>query len=150
IGGRDQLSEKVRSHIERIENETAAGGALTVVLAINYSSRSEIARAASALAARAAAGDFSPAAVTEQTLAEELYTVGIPDPDLLIRTGGELRLSNFLLWQAAYTELCFTPVMWPDFGEEEFDRALGEYSLRERRFGGVSPSGACCGGDKIS
>lgn len=137
IGGRGALSDKVRGHIERIEADTASGGALTVVLAINYSSRSEITRAASQIAAKALAGELSPVLVTAETLSGELYTAGIPDPDLLIRTGGEQRLSNFLLWQAAYAELYFTPVMWPDFDEEQFALALGEYARRERRFGKI-------------
>lgn len=137
IGGRSGLSEKVREHIERIEGETAGGEILTVLLAINYSSRSEITRAASRIASKALAGELAPVMVTEKSLSEELYTAGVPDPDLLIRTGGEMRLSNFLLWQAAYTELYFIPVMWPDFGAEEFAAALAEYARRERRFGRV-------------
>ncbi len=137
IGGRGGLSEKVRGHIDFIERETAAGEALTVLLAINYSSRSEITRAASQIASKALAGELAPVMVTEKTLSDELYTAGIPDPDLLIRTGGEMRLSNFLLWQAAYAELYFTPVMWPDFGEKEFAEALEEYAGRERRFGKI-------------
>jgi undecaprenyl diphosphate synthase len=137
IGARSGLSEKVRGHIEQIERETASGDALTVLLAINYSSRSEITHAASRIAAKALAGELAPVMVTERSLADEFYTAGIPDPDLLIRTGGEMRLSNFLLWQAAYAELYFTPVMWPDFGEKEFAAALEEYSRRERRFGKI-------------
>jgi undecaprenyl diphosphate synthase len=137
IGARGGLSDKVKSHIARMEEDTAAGSGLTVVLAINYSSRSEITRAASHIAKRALAGELSPVMVTEQSLSDELYTAEIPDPDLLIRTGGEQRLSNFLLWQAAYTELYFTPVMWPDFGEKDFAAALDEYARRERRFGQV-------------
>ncbi len=137
IGSRGALSDKVRAHIEAIERETAAGDALTVVLAVNYSSRSEITRAAQRIAARALTGDLAPVMVTEQALSDELYTAGIPDPDLLIRTGGEQRLSNFLLWQAAYAELLFSPVMWPDFGEKEFCEALAEYARRERRFGKI-------------
>ena len=140
IGGRGALSERVKGHIEHIESDTAGGEALSVVLAINYSSRSEITRAASQIAARALGGELAPVMVTEQTLSEELFTAGIPDPDLLIRTGGEQRLSNFLLWQAAYAELYFTPVMWPDFGEKEFSEALAEYARRERRFGKVEAS----------
>ncbi len=137
IGSRAALSERVKAHIERIENETASGRDLTMVLAINYSSRSEIVHAASQIATRAMAGEFAPVMVTERSIAEELYTAGMPDPDLLIRTGGEMRLSNFLLWQAAYAELYFTPVMWPDFGEKEFAEALEEYARRERRFGKI-------------
>lgn len=137
IGARGGLSEKVRHHIEQIESLTACGEKLTVVLAINYSSRSEIARAASLIASDALVGKLSPVMITAATVSEKLYTAGIPDPDLIIRTGGEMRLSNFLLWQAAYAELYFTPVMWPDFGEEQFGEALAEYARRERRFGKI-------------
>jgi undecaprenyl diphosphate synthase len=137
IGGRGALSEKVRNHIETIERETAGGKRLTVVLAVNYSSRSEITRAAAQIASKALSGELAPVMVTEKTLAGELYTADIPDPDLLIRTGGEMRLSNFLLWQAAYAELWFTPVMWPDFGEKDFNEALAEFAGRERRFGKI-------------
>ena len=135
IGGRDALSDKVRSLIEEMEGATAGGKNLTVVLAINYSSRSEITRAAQRIAARAMCGDLAPVMVTEQTLSGELYTADIPDPDLVIRTGGEQRLSNFLLWQAAYAELLFSPVMWPDFGADDLNGALAEYARRERRYG---------------
>lgn len=138
IGNRGALSEKVRRHIDKMEEETAAGSTLTVVLAINYSARTEIARAVAEIATRAVAGGLAPIMITEQTVSENLYTAGIPDPDLIVRTGGEQRLSNFLLWQAAYSELYFTPVMWPDFGEKEFDAALEEYAGRERRFGKVT------------
>ncbi len=138
IGSRSRLSDKVKRHIDRIEEETAAGSSLTVILAINYSSRSEIARAASRIAAEALAGKLSPVMITENTIAENLFTAGIPDPDLLIRTGGEQRLSNFLLWQAAYAELYFTPAMWPDFGADQFAEAVAEYARRERRFGLVN------------
>lgn len=135
IGSRDRLSDKVRQHIDLIEQETAGGDKLTAVLAINYSSRSEITRAAAEIAAKAATGNIRAADITETTVEQNLYTAGMPDPDLLVRTGGEQRLSNFLLWQAAYAELYFTPVMWPDFGEEQFAEALAEYARRERRFG---------------
>jgi undecaprenyl diphosphate synthase len=138
IGSRGRLSDKVRRHIDLIEDETAGGGELTVVLAVNYSSRSEIARAASLIASEALSGQLSPVMITESTLEERLFTADIPDPDLVIRTGGEQRLSNFLLWQAAYAELYFTPVLWPDFGEEQFVDALAEYSHRERRFGKIN------------
>lgn len=138
IGCRSKLSERVRNHLDQIERETAGGDKLTAVLAINYSSRSEIARAARILAERSAEGSIRPEDITEESMEENLYTLGIPDPDLLIRTGGEQRLSNFLLWQAAYAELYFTPVMWPDFGEEQFAEALAEFGRRERRFGLVT------------
>ncbi len=135
IGARGGVPEKVRRHIEQIESETASGEKLTVVLAINYSSRSEITRAASQIASKALTGELSPVMITEQTLSDQLYTAPMPDPDLVIRTGGEQRLSNFLLWQAAYAELYFTPVMWPDFDENHFNEALAEFARRERRYG---------------
>lgn len=135
IGSRSRLSDKVRQHIERIETETAGGDKLTVALAVNYSSRSEITHAAAEIAAKAAAGEIFADEITEKTVEQNLYTAGMPDPDLLIRTGGERRLSNFLLWQAAYAELYFTPTMWPDFGEQQFAEALAEYAGRVRRFG---------------
>lgn len=142
IGSRNGLPAKVQHHIELIEQETAGGKNLVVTLAINYSSRSEIARAASQIAAKALSNALSPVMITEGTIDENLYTAGTPDPDLIIRTGGEQRLSNFLLWQAAYAELYFTPVLWPDFGEEQFAEALSEYARRERRFGKVKSEGA--------
>lgn len=126
IGSREGLSEKVLSSIDGIEKDTAGGDVVTVMLAFNYSSRSEIVRAAS-----------SGRVVDEASFERELYTAGVPDPDLLVRTGGEQRLSNFLLWQAAYAELYFTPVMWPDFGEKDFEEALAEFAQRQRRFGKV-------------
>src|SRR5690606_20271018 len=101
-------------------------------------SRGEIARAARRLAEDVAAGRLAPDAVDEEALAQRLDTAGIPDPDLIIRTSGEKRLSNFLLWQGAYAELVFTPVCWPDFGPADFDRALAEFQDRDRRYGGLS------------
>lgn len=135
IGNMDRLSEKVNRHLSHIESETACGDKLTAILAINYSSRSEIARTAKLLAAQAVEGGLIPEQIDEKSIEENLYTHGVPDPDLLIRTGGEQRLSNFLLWQAAYAELYFTPVMWPDFDKEQFVGALAEFEHRERRFG---------------
>ena len=135
IGDKSRFPEKVKHHLDQIENRTATGKRLTLQLALNYSSRSEIVHAMQGLARRAAAGIFSPEEISEQTVSEALYTAGCPDPDLLIRTSGEQRLSNFLLWQAAYAELFFTPVLWPDFTEEDFAQALDEYARRERRFG---------------
>lgn len=135
IGDKSRFPEKVKHHLDQIENRTATGKRLTLQLALNYSSRSEIVHAMQGLARRAAAGIFSSEEISEQTVSEALYTAGCPDPDLLIRTSGEQRLSNFLLWQAAYAELFFTPVLWPDFTEEDFAQALDEYARRERRFG---------------
>ncbi len=119
----------------RSEELTAGGDKLTVTLALNYSSRDEITRAVRKLAARAAAGQLAPEAIDEATIGRTLDTAADPDPDLVIRTSGERRLSNFLLWQASYAELWFPEVLWPDFTEEEFDRAMEEYARRERRFG---------------
>lgn len=137
IGDRDRMSAKVNDHISLMERETAAGEAVTVILALNYSSRSEITRAARLLAEKAVAGELAPGSFTEDSVSQELYTAHYPDPDLIIRTGGECRLSNFLMWQGAYAELYFTDIYWPDFDESEFDKALTEYSNRERRFGKV-------------
>lgn len=135
IGDRSRFSEKVRSALESIEKQTADGKVLTLILALNYSSRSEITRAVQQIARRVAAGEFAPEAITEQTLSESLDTAPWPDPDLIVRTSGEQRLSNFLLWQASYAELWFPEVLWPDFTERDFDRALEEYARRDRRFG---------------
>ena len=135
IGDRSRFSERVRTALARIEAETAEGKVLTLILALNYSSRSEITRAVRSIARRAAAGELDPEAITEQTLTESLDTAAWPDPDLIVRTSGEQRLSNFLLWQASYAELWFPEVLWPDFTEQDFDRALEEYARRDRRFG---------------
>lgn len=137
IGDRTGMSPAVVEHIDLIERETAAGTDLTMLLCINYSSRAEITQAARTLAAKAAAGELAPEAITPEAVAGELHTCGIPDPDLIIRTGGEQRLSNFLLWQGAYSELYFTPTYWPDFSGDDFDAALAEYARRNRRFGKV-------------
>lgn len=135
IGDRSRFSEKVRTHLAQAEEMTAAGDKLTLTLALNYSSRDELVRAARKIAELAAAGKLSAEEIGESTVGSLLDTAGYPDPDLVIRTSGECRLSNFLLWQASYAELFFPPVLWPDFTEEEFDRALDEYARRERRFG---------------
>ncbi len=135
IGDRSRFSEKVRGALDRIESDTAAGEALTMVLALNYSSRDELRRACHRLAEAAAAGSLQPEEITEERITAALDTAGMPDPDLVIRTSGEQRLSNFLLWQAAYAEFYFPEVLWPDFTEEEFDRALEVYARRDRRFG---------------
>ncbi|MBP3355650.1 MAG: isoprenyl transferase [Rikenellaceae bacterium] len=138
IGDLSRMSGIVREHLEQIQSRTAQGEGLTLVLAINYSSRDEITRAVKTLAARAAAGELDPQRIDAQRIAEALDTASIPDPDLLIRTSGECRLSNFLLWQAAYTEFYFTDVLWPDFDEQEFDRALESFAGRQRRYGLVT------------
>lgn len=135
IGERSAFPTEVQHRLHEAEERTREGKKLTLVLALNYSARSEIARAARHLAARAARGELDAERIDEQIVAEALDTAAWPDPDLLVRTSGECRLSNFLLWQAAYAELYFTPVLWPDFTEAEFDRALEAYAARERRFG---------------
>lgn len=126
------LAEKIRHAVD----ETKENGRLILSLALNYGGRQELLRAAKALAKRALAGE-DPEAWREEDLAEELYTAKLPDPDLLIRTGGELRTSNFLPWQLVYTELWSTGVYWPEFTVAEFTRALEEFAKRQRRFGGV-------------
>ncbi|HEX6410046.1 MAG TPA: polyprenyl diphosphate synthase [Sphingomicrobium sp.] len=126
------LVQRLERAIERLKDNSR----LTLVVALNYGSRAEIAEAARNLATKATAGELDAAAIDEQSIETELHTHGLPELDLLIRTSGEVRLSNFLLWQAAYAELVFTPTLWPDFGEAEFADAIGQFSARERRFGG--------------
>ena len=135
MGDRAGFSEKVLAYIERIESETAAGERLTLVLAFNYSARSEMVAAVRRIASEVVEGRYGVEDITAQTISDNLLSAGIPDPDLMIRTSGECRLSNFLLWQSAYTELYFTEVLWPDFTEEEFERAIESYANRDRRFG---------------
>ena len=135
IGDRGRFSDKVRAALDRIEGQTARGERMTLALALNYSSRSEITAAVRTLAQRAAAGEISAAAISEQSISEALYTASMPDPDLVIRTSGECRLSNFMLWQASYSELYFTDTLWPDFGREEFLKAMKAYAERDRRYG---------------
>jgi len=135
IGDRSRFPERVRQHLEFIERETGGEHKLTLILALNYSSRSELVRAARLLAEEAAAGRLRAEEIDEKRLADALYTAPYPDPDLIVRTSGECRLSNFLLWQASYAEFYFPEVLWPDFTEEEFDRALAVYASRDRRFG---------------
>ena len=135
IGRRDRFSDKVREHLQQIETQTAAGEQLTLVLAFDYSSRYEILQAAKSIAQRIASGEVSAEDITEQDIVSALYTAAIPDPDFIIRTSGECRLSNFLLWQASYAEMYFPQTMWPDFKQDEFDKALEVYASRERRYG---------------
>ena len=135
LGERTRFSQEVLQMIERIESLTASGKRLTLVLAFNYSSRREIVLAAQSLAQHVASGELKAEDITEESFAQSLMTSDIPDPDLIIRTSGECRLSNFLLWQASYSEFYFPEVLWPDFTEEEFDKALEEFAHRERRYG---------------
>jgi undecaprenyl diphosphate synthase len=127
-----ELSARLDRAVERLDGNRR----LTLVIALNYGSRAEIAAAAKALAANAVAGEIDVAAINEKAIEAKLQTHDLPPLDLLIRTSGEVRLSNFLLWQAAYAELLFLPVLWPDFDEAAFRAALSEYSARERRYGG--------------
>lgn len=140
IGDRDKLKSDILSLLLEAEDTTRSNSGLTLIIAFNYGSRDELTRAARRIAARVAAGDLKASEVTEQHLAHELDTFGLPDPDLIIRTSGEERLSNFLLWQAAYAEFVFLPGYWPDFGRDMFDEALRIFATRARRFGGLSES----------
>jgi undecaprenyl diphosphate synthase len=122
--------------LDRAVDHTAGNRRLTLVVALNYGSRAEIAAAARRLAAKSSAGEIDPQAIDENAVAAELQTHGLPELDLLIRTSGEVRLSNFLLWQAAYAELLFVDTLWPDFDEQAFADAVALFGARERRFGG--------------
>ena len=135
IGRRDRFSEEVRERLLHIEESTKGSDKLTLVLAFDYSSRDEMLRATRAVAEKVERGELSAEAIDESTIASHLDTAGMPDPDLIIRTSGECRLSNFMLWQASYAEMYFPQTMWPDFREEAFDLALEEYAKRERRYG---------------
>ena len=138
IGRIGELPEAVQLELRRTTEATRSGSALTLVLALNYGARSEIVDACRKLAAEVQAGRLAPGQIDEARISGCLYTRDIPDPDLLIRTGGESRVSNFLLWQISYAELCITYVLWPDFRREEFLAALRDYAKRERRFGRVA------------
>ena len=138
IGERDNVDQELMTLIDEACGLTKDNDKLTLVIAFNYGARAEIAKAARKLAEAVAAGTLSPSDVTADTINDALDTSGIPDPDLLIRTSGEMRLSNFLLWQAAYTELVFLDAYWPEFGRELFEEAIARYRARERRFGGLS------------
>ena len=137
FGDLEALPEKTRKTFQRGLDETAQNTGMTFALAVNYGSRAELTRAAVLLANQIAEGSVSADSVTPADLEENLYTAGLPDPDLLIRTSGELRLSNYLLWQLAYSELYVTQTYWPDFSKWDFLRAIKDYQSRERRFGGV-------------
>jgi undecaprenyl diphosphate synthase len=138
IGERDRLDPDILELIAGAEARTRANTKLDLIVALNYGSRREIVRAARQLMAEARTGALDPDQIDESTLADRLDTAGLPDPDLLIRTSGEQRISNFLLWQLAYTELVFVPVAWPDFGEEHLSAAVAEFARRERRYGAAA------------
>lgn len=137
IGRRDGLPAQVVDAIERVQRSTRNGTSGTLCLAINYGSRAEITDAARSLARDAAAGRIDPDAIDEGLFASRLNTAGLPDPDLLIRTAGEMRISNYLLWQISYAEIHVTGKFWPDFGAAELHDAIREYARRTRRFGGL-------------
>ncbi|WP_026986234.1 isoprenyl transferase [Fodinicurvata fenggangensis] len=141
IGQRERLPESTLRQIERIEDETAHHKGLSVVIAISYGGRVEIATAARRLAQKVQDGELDPGEINETLLERYLETNAIPDPDLLIRTGGEKRISNFLLWQLAYAEMVFSDCLWPDFDRDAFLAALEEYQMRERRYGALVSTG---------
>lgn len=137
LGEKSRLDEDIRTRIEELEAATKDNDGLHFQIAINYGGRDEIVRAMRKLAERVESGELSAGEITEELVEESLDTAGIPAPDLLIRTCNEQRISNFLLWQLAYTELYFTPVAWPDFTKEELRKAVEAYNHRDRRFGGL-------------
>lgn len=138
IGDKTRLSEDIKERIAELEESTKNNPGLNFTIAINYGSRDEMIRSIRQMAQKVKEGILAPEEITEETMEEYLDTKGIPDPDLLIRTSGEERLSNYLLWQLAYTEFYFTDVLWPDFDKEELVRAIEKYSKRERRFGKIN------------
>ena len=137
IGRTGELPESTRKKLGDTIAETADNPATTLILALNYSSRTELTDAVRSLCRDAAAGRINPDAITPETINTRLYTAEFPDPDLLIRTSGEMRLSNFLLWQLSYAEFYITQKLWPDFGKQDLRAAIAEFHKRERRFGGI-------------
>jgi undecaprenyl diphosphate synthase len=137
IGERSDLERDIRRLLEEAEELTSGNSGLTLVVAFNYGARQEIARAARRAAAAVAAGELAVEAISAEQFARYLDAPDLPDPDLIIRTSGEQRLSNFLLWQAAYSELVFVPIYWPDFDRAALEGAIADYQRRERRFGGL-------------
>lgn len=138
IGQRNTLANDIQKDLREVETLTRNNTRLTVTIALSYGARQEMAQAVQAIAAKVTNGELTADAITEDLISQHLDTATLPDPDLLIRTGGDERLSNFLLWQSAYTELYFTEVLWPDFDVAELDRAVACFSARERRFGSRS------------
>jgi len=139
IGREKPIPERILKRIREAERKTEKNTGMTFVLAVNYGSRQEIVDAARQICSRACRGELDPAGLDEAEFSKYLYTAGLPDPDLVIRTSGEIRLSNFLLWQLSYAEMYFPGVLWPDFGRKEFEEALKEYQKRQRRFGNIGP-----------
>jgi undecaprenyl diphosphate synthase len=142
IGDRDGLDGALRTMVEEAEALTRENHGLKLVIAFNYGSRQEITRAVGVIARKVAEGKLAPGDITPAVISDHLDTGGLPEPDLLIRTGGEQRLSNYLLWQCAYTEFVFIPEYWPEFGAELLGRAISAYRMRDRRFGGVKAQSA--------
>jgi undecaprenyl diphosphate synthase len=138
IGERSRLAKDITSLIEDAESKTRSNTGLCLIIAVNYGGQAEIVDACRRIAAQAATGRLEPDAVDESVVAAHLQTAGLPDPDLLIRTSGEQRLSNFLLWQSAYSELVFMDVLWPDFSKKNLLEAIEEYQRRDRRYGATS------------
>ena len=137
MGDRTVLEPKLQELMNKLERDSACKTGLTINIAINYGGRPEIVRAARSLAARAAAGELKPEDITEEVLSAQMYTAGQKDPDFILRPSGEKRLSNFMLWQAAYSELVEMDVLWPDFTRDDLDAAIMEFNRRSRRFGGL-------------
>jgi undecaprenyl diphosphate synthase len=137
IGDLSRLPKKLSGKLGLVKGKTSKNSGLNLVLALNYGSRNEILSAVRKIAQKAAAGLLKPEKITEETVSGNLDTAAMPDPDLMIRTSGEMRISNFLLWQMAYTELYITPVFWPDFRKKELLKALRSFNKRERRYGGI-------------
>jgi len=137
IGQTYRLPEAVQEHLKKSLATLSKNNGLTLIMALSYGGRTEIVEAARSIAQQVKLGELDPADINEQVFAQHLYTRNIPDPDLLIRTSGEMRISNFLLWQISYAELLVTPTLWPDFRKPQFYAALEEYNLRHRRFGGL-------------
>lgn len=138
IGDRKKLPDAVVEKINSLEKESLKNTGLTMILALNYGSRDEIKKAVIKIAKKVKTGEVKPSDITEKMIEENLYTKNIPDPDLMIRTSGEMRISNFLLWQLAYSELYVTGTLWPDFRKKELAAAIKEYQKRDRRFGGLT------------
>lgn len=137
IGDKTSLDDDIKNRIEELEEATKNNGGLNFTIALNYGSRDEMIRAARKMGQDCAEGRLKPEEITEEVFESYLDTAGIPDPDLLIRTSGEQRLSNYLLWQLAYTEFYFTDIPWPDFDKHELEKAIEQYNRRDRRFGGI-------------
>lgn len=141
IGHEESLDSSVKREIERARRETQSNTGMTLTVALNYSGRAEIVEACRRMIAEYKANGKDASEITEQDLEQHLFTAGMPDPDLLIRTSGELRISNFLLWQIAYSEIYITETLWPDFRRAELFEAIREFQRRERRYGDVKPTG---------